>query len=72
MACMMLSHAMNIAQDTMVSSIIHLANKDYPSLVDDFIDLGILPKDSNRAKVRGTDENGTEMLRGVNGKLHRG
>merc|ERR1719223_530334 len=31
--------------DTMVSSIIHLANKDYPSLVDDFINLKILPTD---------------------------
>lgn len=37
--------------DTMVSALIHLANKDYPSLVDDFILLGILPKDCNRAKV---------------------
>ena len=37
--------------DTMVSSIIHLANKDYPSLVDDFIDLKILPPDCDRAKV---------------------
>lgn len=37
--------------DTMVSSIIHLANKDYPSLVDDFIALKILPDDCDRAKV---------------------
>lgn len=37
--------------DTMVNSIIHLANKDYPSLVDDFIDLKILPTDCDRAKV---------------------
>ena len=37
--------------DTMVSSIIHLANKDYPALVDDFIDLKILPDDCDRAKV---------------------
>ena len=36
----------------MVSSIIHLANKDYPALVDDFINLKILPTDCNRAKVR--------------------
>jgi hypothetical protein len=28
-----------------------LANKDYPSLVDDFIDLKILPDDCDRAKV---------------------
>ena len=37
--------------DTMVSSIIHLANKDYAALVDDFIDLKILPDDCDRAKV---------------------
>jgi len=37
--------------DTMVSSIIHLANKDYASLVDDFIELKILPTDCDRAKV---------------------
>merc|ERR1719353_1852135 len=37
--------------DAMISSIIHLANKDYPALVDDFIDLKILPSDCNRAKV---------------------
>jgi predicted unusual protein kinase regulating ubiquinone biosynthesis (AarF/ABC1/UbiB family) len=35
----------------MVSSIIHLANKDYASLVDDFIELKILPTDCDRAKV---------------------
>ncbi len=34
-----------------MSSIIHLANKDYAALVDDFIGLGILPADCNRAKV---------------------
>ena len=38
--------------DSMVSSIIHLANKDYAALVDDFINLKILPEDCNRAKVR--------------------
>lgn len=38
-------------QDLMVSSIIHLANKDYAALVDDFIGLQILPADCNRAKV---------------------
>jgi hypothetical protein len=37
--------------DTMVSAIIHLANKDYSSLVDDFISLEILPADCDRAKV---------------------
>ena len=38
-------------QDLFVSSIIHLANKDYAALVDDFVGLGILPPDCNRAKV---------------------
>ena len=37
--------------DSMVSSSIHLANKDYTALVDDFIALKILPDDCNRAKV---------------------
>jgi len=37
--------------DSMVSAIVHLANKDYASLVDDFISLKILPDDCNRAKV---------------------
>ena len=37
--------------DSMVSAIIHLANKDYTALVDDFIALKILPDDCNRAKV---------------------
>ena len=34
----------------MVSSIVHLANKDYAALVDDFIKLEILPADCNRGK----------------------
>ncbi|KAJ8609545.1 hypothetical protein CTAYLR_006042 [Chrysophaeum taylorii] len=38
-------------QDVMVSALIHLANRDYPSLVDDFVKLGILPKDTNRPVV---------------------
>ena len=37
--------------DTMISCIIHLANKDYASLVDDFIKLEILPADCDRPKV---------------------
>lgn len=37
--------------DTMISAIIHLANRDYPSLVDDFIALEILPTDCDRALV---------------------
>ena len=37
--------------DTMISAIIHLANKDYASLVDDFISLEILPSNCDRSKV---------------------
>ena len=37
--------------DAMVSAIVHLANKDYAALVDDFIRLEILPSDCNRGKV---------------------
>ena len=37
--------------DTFISAIIHLANRDYPSLVDDFIRLEILPPSCDRAKV---------------------
>jgi hypothetical protein len=38
-------------RDHMISAVIHLANKDYASLVDDFIRLQILPEDSNRAAI---------------------
>eukprot|EP00522_Entomoneis_paludosa_P005106 CAMPEP_0172473424 /NCGR_PEP_ID=MMETSP1065-20121228/68845_1 /TAXON_ID=265537 /ORGANISM="Amphiprora paludosa, Strain CCMP125" /LENGTH=882 /DNA_ID=CAMNT_0013231599 /DNA_START=212 /DNA_END=2860 /DNA_ORIENTATION=+ len=38
-------------RDNMISAVIHLANKDYASLVDDFIKLQILPADSNRAAI---------------------
>ena len=38
-------------RDHMISAVIHLANKDYASLVDDFISLGILPPDTARATV---------------------
>lgn len=37
--------------DNIVSSVIHLANKDYTSLVNDFINLNILPADCDRSKV---------------------
>lgn len=37
--------------DAIVGAIVHLANRDYPSLVDDFIGLGILPKDCDRSLV---------------------
>mmetsp|Transcript_17962 Transcript_17962/g.36203 ORF Transcript_17962/g.36203 Transcript_17962/m.36203 type:complete len:989 (+) Transcript_17962:82-3048(+) len=38
-------------RDNMISAVIHLANKDYASLVDDFISLKILPADSDRAAI---------------------
>lgn len=38
-------------QDNMISAVIHLANKDYASLVDDFIRLNILPTDCDRAAI---------------------
>jgi hypothetical protein len=38
-------------QDHMISAVIHLANKDYASLVDDFIRLSILPTDCDRAAI---------------------
>jgi hypothetical protein len=38
-------------RDNMISAVIHLANKDYASLVDDFIKLEILPPDSDRAAI---------------------
>jgi predicted unusual protein kinase regulating ubiquinone biosynthesis (AarF/ABC1/UbiB family) len=38
-------------RDNMISAVIHLANKDYASLVDDFINLKILPTDCNRAAI---------------------
>mmetsp|Transcript_18897 Transcript_18897/g.45050 ORF Transcript_18897/g.45050 Transcript_18897/m.45050 type:complete len:923 (+) Transcript_18897:179-2947(+) len=37
--------------DQIVNAIIHLANKDYASLVDDFVQLNILPPDCDRQKV---------------------
>lgn len=38
-------------RDNMISAVIHLANKDYASLVDDFMNLNILPADSDRAAI---------------------
>lgn len=35
----------------MISAVIHLANKNYAALVDDFMNLKILPPDSNRATI---------------------
>ena len=35
----------------MVSSVIHLANRDWASLIDDFIELGFLPADCDRGLV---------------------
>jgi len=38
-------------RDHMISAVIHLANKDYPSLVDDFVNLQILPTDCDRPTI---------------------
>ena len=38
-------------RDNFISAVIHLANKDYASLVDDFIKLKILPPESDRAAI---------------------
>ncbi len=38
-------------RDNFISAVIHLANKDYASLVDDFMKLKILPPESDRAAI---------------------
>jgi predicted unusual protein kinase regulating ubiquinone biosynthesis (AarF/ABC1/UbiB family) len=38
-------------RDYFINAVIHLANKDYASLVDDFMKLQILPPDSDRAAI---------------------
>lgn len=38
-------------REKMVSAIVHLANKDFEKLVDDFIDLDVLPTDTSRKTV---------------------
>ncbi len=35
----------------MVAATIHLANRDWSALIDDFIALGFLPVNSDRAKI---------------------
>eukprot|EP00611_Tribonema_gayanum_P021307 TRINITY_DN4064_c0_g1_i4.p1 TRINITY_DN4064_c0_g1~~TRINITY_DN4064_c0_g1_i4.p1 ORF type:complete len:723 (+),score=280.48 TRINITY_DN4064_c0_g1_i4:457-2625(+) len=37
--------------DVMVNALIHTANKDFPRLVDDLIELNVLPPDTDRLKV---------------------
>jgi predicted unusual protein kinase regulating ubiquinone biosynthesis (AarF/ABC1/UbiB family) len=37
--------------DKIVGAIVHMANRDYPALVEDFILLGILPHDCDRSLV---------------------
>jgi len=49
--CGLMAEINEIDRDFMISAVIHLANKDYASLVDDFIELKILPDDTNRAAV---------------------
>jgi predicted unusual protein kinase regulating ubiquinone biosynthesis (AarF/ABC1/UbiB family) len=49
--CGLMAEINNEDRDYMISAVIHLANKDYASLVDDFMKLKILPEDSNRAAI---------------------
>mmetsp|Transcript_3733 Transcript_3733/g.10579 ORF Transcript_3733/g.10579 Transcript_3733/m.10579 type:complete len:910 (-) Transcript_3733:115-2844(-) len=49
--CGLMAEINEVDRDFMISAVIHLANKDYASLVDDFIQLKILPQDTNRAAV---------------------
>lgn len=49
--CGLMAEIGPIDRDNMISAVIHLANKDYASLVDDFIKLEILPPDSDRAAI---------------------
>ena len=37
--------------DTLISSIVHLSNRDYSKLTEDFVELEILPEDCDRSKV---------------------
>lgn len=49
--CGLMANINKADQDYMISAVIHLANKDYASLVDDFIRLKILPTDCDRAAI---------------------
>jgi len=49
--CGLMAQIDPVDRDNMISAVIHLANKDYASLVDDFINLDILPTDSDRAAI---------------------
>ena len=49
--CGLMASIESTDRDNMISAVIHLANKDYASLVDDFIDLKILPADSDKATI---------------------
>ena len=48
--------------DAIVSAVIHCANRDYASLVDDFILLGILPNDCDPAEIRDLIKVGQETF----------
>jgi predicted unusual protein kinase regulating ubiquinone biosynthesis (AarF/ABC1/UbiB family) len=49
--CGLMAEVDPVDRENMISAVIHLANKDYASLVDDFIKLNILPPDSDRAAI---------------------
>ena len=41
---------------TIINCIVHITNKDFAALTDDFVDLGMLPPETDRVKVRGLSE----------------
>eukprot|EP00211_Chloroparvula_japonica_P001442 CAMPEP_0119138254 /NCGR_PEP_ID=MMETSP1310-20130426/25315_1 /TAXON_ID=464262 /ORGANISM="Genus nov. species nov., Strain RCC2339" /LENGTH=564 /DNA_ID=CAMNT_0007129429 /DNA_START=1 /DNA_END=1692 /DNA_ORIENTATION=+ len=43
-------------RETIVSCIVHIANRDFAALTEDFVQLGMLPPDADRAKVQGLAE----------------
>ncbi|KAL3944970.1 MAG: hypothetical protein SGBAC_000946 [Bacillariaceae sp.] len=49
--CGLMASINTVDRDNMISAVIHLANKDYTSLVDDFVKLQILPEDCNRPAI---------------------
>jgi len=49
--CGLMANIDQADRDKMISAVIHLANKDYTSLVTDFMDLGILPDDCDKPTI---------------------
>ena len=40
-----------LGREAMISAIIHLGNRDWASLVDDFVSLNFLPANCDRSKI---------------------